>query len=650
MNVAKKKFYITTPIYYVNDVPHIGHAYTTIAADVISRYKRLDGYEVFFLTGTDEHGQKVQEAANKLGIEPQEHVDRLHKRFMELWTRFNITNSDFIRTTEERHKVLVRDILQSLYDKKEIYRGSYEGWYCTPDERFWTEKDLNDGNCPECGRPVDKIKEYNYFFKMGQYRDWLVDAIRNDENFIKPLSRRNEVLGFLDKPLEDLCISRPKERLSWGIPLPFDDKYVTYVWFDALINYISIHGNLDEVKASGFWPADHHLVGKDILTTHAVYWMTMLKAIGLEPPKNLFAHGWWTVNGQKMSKSLSNVVEPNKLIDQFGVDVIRYFLLREVPFGLDGDFSHKALIGRQNSDLANNLGNLLNRTVSMMKRYFDYKVPEPVEYNEEDKNLIAKAKQVVEDVAGHYDDLAYNKILMVIWELVDATNKYIDHTAPWNLVKTDEGKEQLKAVMYNSAEALRTIAILVYPFMPTSAEKMMEQIGVETKIENQEMSSVQQWGGIKSGSLMQKGEQLFPRIEEKQAEKILSEITSGASADKPAEEKPTEEDSVTITFDDFMKMDLRTGKIIEAEKIKKSKKLLKLKVDIGSEVRQVVAGIAECHEPEDLIGQTIILVANLKPAKLMGIESQGMILAASSNGIIELAGFSVEPEKGTRVR
>ncbi len=650
MNEADKKFYITTPIYYVNDVPHIGHAYTTIAADVISRYKRLDGYEVFFLTGTDEHGQKVQEAARKLGIEPQEHVDKLHKRFMELWTRFNITNSGFIRTTEERHKSLVRDILQTLYDKKEIYRDSYEGWYCTPDERFWTEKDLKDGNCPECGRKVEKIKEFNYFFKMGQYRDWLVETIRNDENFIKPLSRRNEVLGFLDKPLEDLCISRPKERLPWGIPLPFDDEYVTYVWFDALINYISIHGNLDEIKASGFWPADHHLVGKDILTTHAVYWMTMLKAIGLQPPKNLFAHGWWTVNGQKMSKSLSNVVEPNKLIDQFGVDVIRYFLLREVPFGLDGDFSHKALIGRMNSDLANNLGNLLNRTVNMMKRYFDYQVPELGQLTEDDNNLIAKAKEVIGDIAHLYDDLAYNKILMAIWELVDATNKYIDHTAPWNLVKTDEGKERLKSVMYNAAESLRTIAILVYPFMPTSAEKMMEQIGVETSIENQGMSSVQQWGGLQAGSKMQKGEQLFPRIEEKQAAKLLSEIESGASAEKSSEEKPADDEPVTITFDDFMKMDLRTGKIIEAEKIKKSKKLLKLQVDIGTEVRQIVAGIAECHEPENLIGQTIIIVANLKPAKLMGIESQGMILAAASNGNIELAGFGTEPEKGTRVR
>jgi len=640
--MQQNKFYITTPIYYVNDVPHIGHAYTTIAADVVARYKRLEGVEVFFLTGTDEHGQKVQQAANDSGVSPQEHVDKLHQRFKELWVRLNISNTEFIRTTEERHKKLVRDILQELHSRDEIYRDSYEGWYCTPCERFWTEKDLAEGNCPECRRKVDKIKEHNYFFRMGKYQQWLIDRIKNDPHFILPASRKNEVLGFLEKPLGDLCISRPKSRLAWGIPLPFDEDYVTYVWFDALINYISIHGSLDDIRASGFWPADHNMVGKDILTTHAVYWSTMLKAIGLEPPKNIFAHGWWTMNGQKMSKSLQNVVEPNQLIDQFGVDVIRYFLLREVPFGQDGDFSHKALIGRLNSDLANNLGNLLNRTVNMMEKYFAGVVPTPATNGPEDKALTEKSGEVIAEVRILYNELAYNKILQKIWELVDTTNQYIVKTGPWNLAKTDEGKEQLKTVMYNCAESLRVLGILLNPFMPQSTESMMKQLGVETPIEEQGMSSINDWGGLKPGSQMQKAKQLFPRIEDKQAAKILTELSS------PKEEK--KDNGNQITIDEFMKVELRTGKVLEAEKVKKSKKLIQLKVDIGTETRQVLAGISESYEPEDLVGRTVIIVANLKPAKLMGIESQGMVLAASNDGNIILAGFDQEPGQGVQVR
>ena len=640
--MTDKKFYITTPIYYVNDVPHIGHAYTTIAADVAARFKRLEGYEVFFLTGTDEHGQKVQQAAQNLKVSPQQHVDKLHQRFQELWVKLNISNSDFIRTTEERHKVLVCNILQTLFDKDEIYRDSYEGWYCTPCERFWTEKDLQEGDCPECRRKVEKIKEHNYFFRMGKYQEWLVDKIKSDPHFILPASRRNEVLGFLEKPLEDLCISRPKSRLPWGIPLPFDEEYVTYVWFDALINYISIHGSLDEIRASGYWPADHNMVGKDILTTHAVYWSTMLKAIGLEPPKNIFAHGWWTVNGQKMSKSLHNVVEPNELADQFGVDVIRYFLLREVPFGLDGDFSHKALIGRLNSDLANNLGNLLNRTVNMMKKYFDGTIPTPATPGDEDSALEGKAREVVDEVRKLYDELAFNKILQKIWELVDTTNQYIDKTGPWNLAKTDEGKERLKTVMYNAAESLRILGVLLFPFMPKSCESLMLQLGVEKTIEEQGMRSLDNWGSLPSDTKTQKAKQLFPRIEDKQAAKILAELEASKNDNK--------DDSGKITIDEFMKVDLRTGKILEAEKVKKSKKLIQLKVDIGTETRQILAGIAESYEPEKLIGRTVVIVANLKPAKLMGIESQGMVLAASNDGTILLAGFDQEPGQGIQVR
>ncbi|CAI2718056.1 methionine--tRNA ligase [Nitrospina watsonii] len=642
-----RKFYITTPIYYVNDVPHIGHAYTTIAADVAARYRRLDGDDVFFLTGTDEHGQKVQQAAEQAGRSAQAYVDALHKPFKDLWARFNISNTDFIRTTEERHTRVVREILQALHEKGEIYRDSYEGWYCMPDERFWTEKDLVEGNCPECGRKVEKIKEYNYFFKMSQYQEWLIDHIQKNESFILPASRKNEILGFLKKPLEDLCISRPKERLAWGIPLPFDEDYVTYVWFDALINYISIHGSHDEILKCDYWPAAHHLIGKDILTTHAVYWSTMLKAIGISPPLNIFAHGWWTVEGKKMSKSLRNVVEPNLLIDQFGVDVIRYFLMREVPFGLDGDFSHKALIGRVNSDLANNLGNLLNRTLNMLGKYFEGRVPEIDVEGDEDAGLKGKSKEVVEQVNELYDELAYNRILMKIWELLDASNQYINSTAPWNLAKSDDGKKRLATVLYNAAEACRVIAILIHPFMPDTSKKMMQQLGVETPIEDQGLPSIRTWGWLSASAQSKQGEQIFPRIEDKAAEKILATVEVKASGDDGA--AAVEEDNL-IQIDDFMRLDLRVALILEAEKVKKSKKLIKLKVDLGHEQRQVVAGIAESYEPEQLVGRKVILVANLKPAKLMGIESQGMILAGSDQGKVVLAGFDEELELGARVK
>jgi len=645
----KKTFFITTPIYYVNDVPHIGHAYTTIAADVAARYKRLAGYDVFFLTGTDEHGQKVQQAAGQAGREPQAHVDDLHVRFKELWKAFNISNNDFIRTTEERHKKVVAEILQKLYDEGEIYKDSYEGWYCMPDERFWTEKDLVDGNCPECGRKVDKIKEFNYFFKMGQYRDWLVDHINKNENFIQPRSRRNEILGFLKKPLDDLCISRPKERLPWGIPLPFDDQYVTYVWFDALINYISVHGHLKQIKDSDYWPAAHQLIGKDILTTHSVYWATMLKAIGLDLPQNIFAHGWWTVNGQKMSKSLRNVVEPNHLIDQFGVDVIRYFLLREVPFGLDGDFSHKALIGRINSDLANNLGNLLNRTLTMLKKYFKGELPKLDLKGDEDAPLIAKSAEVIKEVDALYGELAYSKILAKIWEFLDAGNIYINDTAPWNLAKTDDGKKRLATVLYNAAEACRVIALLIAPFMPETADKIMEQLGIDTPVDKQGLDSLKKWGWIKAGTQTHPGAQIFPRIEDKAAAKILESVTLGDD-DSKSEKQADANGKGQITIDEFMKVDLRTAKILAAEKVKKSKKLIKLKVDLGTEQRQVLAGIAEAYEPEQLVGRTVILVANLKPAKLMGLESQGMILAGSDDQTIILGGFDGDLPPGVRVK
>ncbi|NWF74515.1 MAG: methionine--tRNA ligase, partial [Nitrospirae bacterium] len=475
-------FYITTPIYYVNDVPHIGHAYTTVAADVLARYWRLRGRDVFFLTGLDEHGQKVQQAAAKAGIDPQAHCDKLAPQFQTLWKRLNISNDAFIRTTDQPHKSIVQRYLQQLYDNRLIYKDDYTGWYCTFDERFWTEKDVIGGLCPDCKRPVERISEHNYFFKMGQYQDRLIEHIQQHPRFIRPDSRRNEVLGFLTtQKLGDLSISRPKSRLTWGIELPFDKDYVTYVWFDALVNYISAL----EYKGAGplldhFWPASVHLVGKDILTTHAVYWSTMLMALNLPLPETIFAHGWWTVDGEKMSKSRGNVVDPNKMVDQFGADAFRYFLLREVPFGQDGDFSQAAMIGSINSDLANGIGNLLSRTLTMIERFSDGIVPETEEpalpQHEEEIGNAARAlpHSVEEGVAA----LAFRDNLQQIWELIGRCDEYIDKAAPWQLAKKPDNHGKLKTVLNTTAKALRLLSVLIYPYMPQTAVQLAQQLGL----------------------------------------------------------------------------------------------------------------------------------------------------------------------------
>jgi methionyl-tRNA synthetase len=511
---SEKKFYITTPIYYVNDVPHIGHAYTTVAADILARFKRLEGYQVFFLTGTDEHGQKVERAAQERGVDPKAHCDEMVKRFQSLWKRLAISNSDFIRTTETRHKRVVQNILQDLYDRGEIYQDNYEGWYCVPDERFWTEKDLIDGKCPDCLRPVIEISEKNYFFRMSKYQSWLIEQIEKNDRFILPPSRRNEILGFLRTPLEDLCISRPKKRLNWGIEIPFDTEYVTYVWFDALINYVSGIGYGSEGNQfSDFWPEAVHLIGKDILTTHTVYWPTMLKAIGLTPPKMVFAHGWWTVEGKKMSKSLQNVVEPNRLIDTYGVDAVRYFLMREVPFGTDGDFSHAAMIHRINSDLANDLGNLLSRTLSMIVKYFDGLIPTPSCLKEVDQGLQEVSEKVFPQLSKQMDDLTFNRALVSIWEIINATNKYVDETAPWSLAKEEKDRPRLATVLYEALEALRIIAFLLAAFMPSTSEKMWSQLGIEENLWEQNLKENGKWGGLKPGRRVVKPTPLFPRID-----------------------------------------------------------------------------------------------------------------------------------------
>jgi len=505
-----RTFYVTTPIYYVNDVPHIGHAYTTLAGDVLARYRRLMGDRVFFLTGTDEHGQKVEKAANSAGETPLELADRVMKRFESLWAKLGIDYSDFIRTTQERHKVGVAHIFSQLMDQGDIYLGEYEDWYCTPCETFWTETQLIDGKCPDCNRLVEKLKEESYFFRMSAYQQRLLDYIEANPDFIQPKSKRNEILAFVKEGLRDLSVSRT--TFNWGIPVPGNERHVIYVWFDALSNYITALGYPDKSGNFGtYWPVDVHLIGKDILRFHAVYWPTFLMAAGLPLPKKVFAHGWWTVEGQKMSKSLQNVVEPNMLIDRYGVDAVRYFLLREVPFGLDGDFSHSALVNRINSDLANDLGNLLNRTTAMVNKYFAGVMPPCGELLEIDSTYRAKSVAMIDNVANLMEELAFSKALQSIWEVISAGNKYIDETAPWTLAKDPANRERLGTVMYCLAESQRLVYSILAAFMPATSAKGLGYLGTTAPPNEASLS----WGGLTAGTVITKAEALFPRIEEK---------------------------------------------------------------------------------------------------------------------------------------
>ena len=657
-------FYITTPIYYVNDVPHIGHAYTTVAADVLARYWRLRGRDVFFLTGLDEHGQKVQQAAAKAGIDPQAHCDRLAPQFTNLWQRLNISNDAFIRTTDKQHQAVVQRYLQQLYDKQLIYKADYTGWYCTYDERFWTEKDVVGGLCPDCKRPIEQLSEHNYFFKMGQYQERLIDHIRTHDDFIRPVSRRNEVLGFLQtQKLGDLSISRPKSRLSWGIELPFDKDYVTYVWFDALVNYVSALEYKSGLER--FWPANAHLVGKDILTTHAVYWSTMLMALERPLPRSIFAHGWWTVDGEKMSKSRGNVVDPNAMIDQFGADAFRYFLLREVPFGQDGDFSRNTMVTTINSALANGIGNLLSRTLTMIERSCAGTIPDrgPAVLPELEARIEDLARQLPGRIEAGYNALLFRDVLLMIEELNTACDEYIDKSAPWKLAKQADTQPQLQTVLNTSARALRLLAILLYPFMPQAAQQMIRQLGLPLDLSKPISDTHSSWDTPLAGSKTEKGASLFPRIETKpQGAKPVSETPASpqpapvtpspaaAPSPAPATAAPAAAQPAQIGIDDFMKIQLKAAKVLSAERVPKSEKLLKLQVSLGSEQRQIVAGIGKKYEPETLIGKTIVIVANLKPAKLMGIESQGMVLAAGDSEVRGLATFIEDVEPGTKVK
>ena len=617
--------YITTPIYYVNAQPHLGHAYTTIVADTYSRFCRLRGDDVRFQTGTDEHGDKIAEAAEKEEVEPKAYADRISGMFRETWPVLGITPDNFIRTTDPDHIKTVQDILQLVYDKGDIYFDEYSGLYCRGCERFLTEKELVDGNCPDHQRPPQEIAEQNYFFRMSKYQQQLIDHIKENPEFITPERYRNEVLSFLSEPLEDLCISRPKSRLTWGIELPFDDKFVTYVWFDALINYLTGIGYPEGEKYDTYWPVAEHLIAKDILKPHGIYWPTMLMSMGVPLYKKLHVHGYWNVDDTKMSKSIGNVVRPAELVEAYGVDTLRYFTLREMSFGLDASFSSQAIVARQNSDLANDLGNLFSRSLAMLGKYYEGKVPAPGAEQESDAAL----REVAENMLVSYqDDMAafkFKRGLQSVWDLVSSANKYIVTNEPWALAKEDDKAERLATVMYNLMEALRLLSLVLQPVMPDTAKKMALGLGYsDDSPEITRLTDGGKWGVLQPGVTVNKGENLFPRIDAKAH--MGGEKEKQQPKKKKQKELPADAEGL-ITFDKFKEVEIRVGEITAAEKVKKSDRLLKLSVN-APEPRTIVAGIAEHYGSEELVGMQVLVVTNLKPAKLMGVKSQGMVLAA----------------------
>ncbi|MDX1775392.1 MAG: methionine--tRNA ligase [Desulfobulbales bacterium] len=640
--------YITTPIYYVNAQPHLGHAYTTIVADTYSRFRRLCKEDVRFQTGTDEHGDKIAEAAREASIPPKEYADQISNLFREAWPPLNIEPDNFIRTTDRDHISTVQEILQTVYDRGDIYLGSYSGLYCRGCERFLTEKELVDGVCPDHQTTPQPISESNYFFRMSNYQDWLIDHIKKHPEFITPERYKNEVLSFLSDPLEDLCISRPKSRLDWGISLPFDDGFVTYVWFDALINYLTGIGYPEGENFARYWEVAEHIIAKDILKPHAIYWPTMLRAIGLAPYKRLHVHGYWNINKAKMSKSIGNVVRPETLRRDFGVDTVRYFLMREMSFGLDASFSDESIIARQNSDLANDLGNLFSRSLTMINKFSDGVVPAPAAQAPLDKELAETAVAMVAAYSDHMHNFAFNRALQEVWSVISLANKYIVTSEPWVLAKEKDKLPRLNSVLYNLAETLRLVALVLRPVMPETGMKMAAALGFSQETaENQNLPDHGHWGLMQPGTKIQLGASLFPRLDKK---RTGSQPPLQPEKTKPAGDSGNPEtDNGLISFADFKKLDLRVAEIKEAEKIKKSDRLLKLTV-LAPEERTVVAGIAEYYQPEELVGRQVILLANLKPAKLMGVTSHGMILAVrNEQGALTLSAPADNVTPGSKV-
>lgn len=640
-------FYITTPIYYVNARPHLGHAYTTIIADVACRFHAMKNVPTYFLTGTDEHGDKIVRAAKKENLSPRAYVDNISAQFRNLWPELNIKYNQFIRTTDPAHIAVVEKILQRIYDAGDIYYSEYEGMYCFGCERFYTDRELVNGKCPDHDTEPETIRESNYFFKMSNYQEWLISHIKENPDFIRPEGYKNEVLAFLREPLEDLCISRPKSRLKWGITLPFDDQYVTYVWFDALINYISALGYPDGELYKNFWPSAQHIVAKDILKPHGIYWPIMLKAAGIPVYQHLNVHGYWNVDENKMSKSLGNVADPLDLKNVYGLDAFRYFLVREMAFGLDADFNEAALIGRINADLANDLGNLFSRVTAMTHKYFKGVVPEcdPEIDKEVTLGLIKDAEKTVRHFEEEMEAYAFHKAYHAVWELIGQMNKYIDMSAPWELAKKKSSRKQLAAVMYKFLEGLRIVSGLIYPVMPETAASMQRHLGLETTSEGHkfDLASLKSWGGLASGTQLPKSTALFPRIDVKK-----KKSDSGAGQTPPAD--PDFPDiKPEIDFDAFGAIDLRVATVIKAESIPRAKKLLKLEVDMGQR-RTIVAGIAQHYAPDDLLGKQVIVVANLKPAKIMGTLSNGMLLAAVNKKQTVIATVDGEVKPGTLLR